>query len=146
MSSYPRIKEFTFDIASTFRVPAWQTGRLDLIAIEVFGDSRFYIALAAANNIRVRGGYRNGIRPQKEALTSELQRKGVPEEDIPAMVNEKILNSRPNNFNWDDYNNISYGYMSDTYSELSLLIPTFESADKYLQTYEYIEPDVKSNT
>ena len=146
MSSYPRIKEFTFDIASTFKVPAWQTGKLELIAVEVFGDSRFYIALAAANNIRVRGGYRNGIRPQREALTSELQRKGIPEKDIPKMVNEKILNSRPNDFDWDDYNNISYGYMSDTYVTLNLLVPTFESAEKYLQQYEYIEPDNTPNT
>jgi len=139
MSSFPRIKQFKFDIASTFKVPAWQTGRLDLIAIEVYGDSRFHIALAAANNIRLSSGCRTGIRPSNEALTLELQRKGVPLADIPAIVNEKILNSRPNNLDWDDYNNISYGYMSDTYATLGLLVPTFESADKYLQTYEYIE-------
>lgn len=141
MSSFPRIKEFQFDIERTITIPAWQTGRLDLLAVEVYGDTRFYKVLAAANNIRVRGGYRNGIRPNEEALASELQRKGVPLEDIPKIVNQKILNARPNDFDWDTYNNISYGYMSDAYAELTLVIPTYESANKYLDRFEFINPD-----
>jgi len=141
MSNYPRIKEFDFDIEKSVTVLAWQIGRLDLVALDLYGDTRFYKALAAANQIRVRGGYRVGIRPNDEAIASELERKGVPLEDIPDMVNEKILNSRPNNLDWDTYNNITYGYVSDAYGNKLLYVPSFESADAYLQKYEYINPD-----
>jgi hypothetical protein len=139
MNSYPRVKQFEFDIERVIYVPAWQTGRLDLVAIDVYGDSRFYKVLAAANDIRMRGGYRVGIRPNEEAIASELERKGIPLDEIPDMVNQKILNSRPNNLDWDSYNNISYGYVSDASADTQLLVPTFESADAYLQRYEYIE-------
>jgi len=141
MASFPRVIDFEFNIDRTITIPEWQVGRLDLVAIEVYGNARFYKAIAAANNIRVRGGYRVGIRPNEEAIASELERKGVPLEDIPDMVNEKILNSRSNNLDWYQYNNITYGYVSDSYGSRLLSIPTFESADSYLQRYEYINPD-----
>jgi hypothetical protein len=141
MNSYPRIKEFEFDINKTASVLEWQVGRLDLVALDLYGDTRFYKALAAANQIRVRGGYRVGIRPNREALISELQRKGVSATEIPAIVDEKLLNARSNNLDWDSYNNITYGYVSDTYGNRLLYVPTFESADAYLQRYEYINPD-----
>lgn len=139
MNSYPRVKKFEFEIERVLYVPAFQTGRLDLVAIEVYGDYRFYKVLAAANNIRISGGYRVGIRPNEDAIASELERKGVPLDEIPDMVNKKILNSRPNNLDWDTYNNISYGYVSDVSDGIQLLVPTFTSADAYLQRYEYIE-------
>ncbi len=67
--------------------------------------------------------------------------KGVPIEDIPEIVNQKILNSRPNNFDWSDYNNVSYGYLSDAYGEFELLVPSFESANKYLDRFEFLVID-----
>lgn len=138
MSSYPRVKEFVFDIEKVIEIPTWQTGRLDLVSLELYGNTRFYKALAQANGIRVRGGYRVGIRPNEEALASELERKGVPLDEIPSIVNEKILNSRPNDLDWDTYNNISYGYMSDAYGSKSLSVPTFESASAFLDKFEFI--------
>lgn len=141
MSSYPRVKDFDFEIDRVIEIPAWQTGRLDLIALEIYGDTRYYKALAQANDIRVRGGYRAGIRTNEEALASELQRKGVPLEDIPAIVSEKILTSRPNELDWDGYNNISYGYISDAYETKGIAVPTPESANAFLDRFEFIVLD-----
>jgi len=136
--SFPRLIKFKFDIDRTYTVPENRAGKLLLIAYEIFGDVRFYKALAGANNIRLTTGCRVGIRPVEEALRLELQNDGYSGEELDNLIYEKMLNTRVGNSDWNNYYNTTYGYMSDVTAGLLLLVPTFETAVEYLDKYEII--------
>jgi len=136
--SFPRLKKFKFDIERTYVVPENRTGKLLLIAYEIFGNVRMYKPLAEANNIKLVTGCRIGIRPIEEALRIELQNDGYSGEELENLIYEKILNTRVCNSDWNNYYNTTYGYMSDVTAGLVLLVPTYETAVAYLDRYEVI--------
>lgn len=136
---YPRIKKFTFSIEKTYTVQGYQVGRLDKIAYELYGVTNMYKALAAANKISLSMGYRVGIRKTEDALRLELQFEGFSgnalETEFDKIMDEKRLIS----LDWNNYSDNSYGMVSDVFEGRPLLVPTFESADRWLTLYEYLE-------
>ena len=137
--TFPRIKEFNFDIDKTFVVPSQLVGRLDRIAFELFGEHRYYKPLASANNIKMSHGFRTGIRLVEDSLKIELKDKGLNDNQVDEVFNEKMNNKRSNGFDWLNYYDVSYGYVSEVEEGLVLLVPTFESATQYLNQFEFIE-------
>lgn len=137
--SFPRlIKNFKFDINTTYVVPENRAGKLLLIAYEIFGNVRLYKPLAAANNLKLVTGCRIGIRPIEEALRLELQNDGYAGEELENLIYEKMLNTRISNADWNNYYSTTYGYMSDVTAGLLLLVPTIETAMEYIDKYEVI--------
>ena len=59
---FPRIKPFTFNIKTSYVVPAHHVGRLDLISLTFYDNVRYYKVIAASNNINLSYGVRAGIR------------------------------------------------------------------------------------
>jgi hypothetical protein len=138
MSGFPRIKENKFDIDRYYTVPSHLTGRLDLIALDVYNNVKMYKVLAAANNIRIPMGCRYGIRQTRDALETELSNDGVSDANLNSAVDVVLDEKRYNDYDWDGYNNITLGYISEVYAGRLLLVPTYETAVNWLRKYEYI--------
>lgn len=136
---YPRIKPFSFNIMTTYSVPAYHVGRLDLISVLFYNDTRYYKAIAAANNINLSYGVRVGIRPDYIAIRNELTMKGYTGTELEAEYNRLMDIGRTTNYDWMAYDNNSYGYISDVYENRLLFIPDNSTADLYLQRYEYLD-------
>jgi hypothetical protein len=136
---FPRIKEFKFDIKDTYTVPSKYVGRLHRIAFELYGDYKYYKPLAAANNIKLTHGFRVGIRTVQEALETELKNDEIDENEIEATVDTKMSDKRISGFDWYDYSDVSYGYISEVTEGRLLYVPTFNSATTYLNQFEFIE-------
>lgn len=135
---YPRIKPFNFNIMTSYTVPAYHVGRLDLISILFYNNVRYYKVIASANNINLSYGVRTGVRPDSVAIRNELVMKGYTGYDLEMEYNRLVENGRLTNFDWMSYDNNSYGYISDVSEGKFLLIPDNASADLYLQQYEYL--------
>jgi hypothetical protein len=136
--AFPRIKKFNFNITSTYEVPSYFVGRLDLIAVELFDNVRMYKSIAAANNIKLSHGTRTGIRPQDISIRNELIMRGFTGTNLEAEYQRLIDESRSTNLDWMSYENTGYGYMSEVYEGRLLLIPDFATADLYLNKYEFL--------
>lgn len=136
---YPRIKEFTFNIMTSYTVPAYHVGRLDLISVLFYNTVRYYKVIAVANNINLSYGVRTGIRPEFIAIRNELIMKGYKDSALETEYNRLIDLGRLTDFDWMAYDNCSYGYMSDVYEGKFLLIPDNATADLYLRRYEYLD-------
>jgi hypothetical protein len=136
---FPRIKEFKFDIKDTYTVPSQYVGRLHKIAFELYGDYKYYKPLAAANGIKLTHGFRIGIRPVQKALEIELKNEEMDENQIADEIDTKMGEKRISGFDWYDYSDVSYGYISEVTEGLLLYVPTFNSATTYLNQFEFIE-------
>ena len=53
---YPRLKPFAFNIMTTYNVPAYHVGRLDLISCLFYNSPKYYKVIASANNINLSTG------------------------------------------------------------------------------------------
>jgi len=137
--TFPRIKEFDFDIEKTFTVPSHLVGRLERIAFELYGDHRYYKPLAVANKIKLSHGFRVGIRPLEDALNIELKAEGLSDREVEEQFNEKINNKRINDLDWLNFFDVSSGYVSGVSERDVLLVPTFESATLFLNQFEFID-------
>ena len=135
---FPRVKKFEFDINRSYTIPVHLVGRLHRISYDIYGNIPYYKALAAANNIRLNGGFRAGIRPVKEALTIELKNEGKSDEDIKKIISEKSKTGRTTYLDWTSYEDVTYGYISEVTEGRILLVPRPESARLYLDLYETI--------
>lgn len=131
---FPRIKEFNFIFDKFYEIPDKYTGRLDLIANELFGDYRYYKALLSANNITMPMGFRVGVRPIYKAIKEEYN-------NDESIYLSKVDNHRTTSFDWSDYSNMSDGYVTDIYAGRNLIIPTPDSATRYMQIYGYLTKD-----
>lgn len=139
--TFPRIKKFNFNIATTYEVPSYYVGRLDMISLEIFQNVRMYKSIAAANNIKLTHGTRTGIRPVNISIRNELIMKGYTGESLELEYQRLLDDARTTNLDWLSYDNTSYGYMSEVYEGRILLIPDFATADLYLQQFEYIKEE-----
>lgn len=135
---YPRIKPATFNIMTTYKVPAYHVGRIDLISVLFYNDTRYYKVIVAANNINLSYGVRTGIRPEPIAIRNELIMKGYSGDELENEYDRLMDNGRLTDYDWMAYDNNSYGYISEVYENRLLLIPDNASADLYLQRYEYL--------
>jgi hypothetical protein len=136
---YPRIKKFTFTYEKAYVVQGYQVGRLDKIAYEIYGATRMYKALAAANEIPLSMGYRAGVRKTEDALRLELKSDGYSGDELEIEFETIMDEKRLTDLDWNSYSDNSYGMMSDVFEGRPLLVPTFESADQWLKLYEYLE-------
>lgn len=136
---YPRIKKFNFDINGTYVVQGYEVGRLDKIAYKIYGYTNMYKPLAEANEIALRQGYRVGVRKVEDSLRKELSMKGLSGNELESEFNRLLDEKRINNLDWYSYADNSYGMVTDVFEGKVLFIPTFESADKWLKKYEYLE-------
>ncbi len=135
---FPRIKPFTFNIKTSYVVPAHHVGRLDLISLTFYDNVRYYKVIAASNNINLSYGVRAGIRLDSVALRNELIMKGFRDNVLEVEYQRIMDKNRDTAFDWYAYDNNSYGYISDVYEGKFLFIPDNASADLYLQQYEYL--------
>ena len=128
---FPRIKTFNFDIKTSRTVTSEFEGRLDLIALDIYGDIRYYKPLAAANGIRNPFGARAGIRTFKEAIIKDNNNISSNIEDI---LDEYDISLST----WYNYGDFNRGYYTEVYSGRVLLIPTDHSALLWLKQFEEI--------
>lgn len=128
---FPRIKEFNFNYDSPYEIPDKYNGRLDLIALERYGDYRYYKAILSANNISMPLGFRTGVRPVYNAMKNEFS-------SDESIYLDKVDSHRTNSMDWLDYSNISSGYISEITSGKYLSMPTAESATRYMNQFAYI--------
>jgi len=137
--TYPRVKEFNFDLESTFKVPSHLVGRLERIAFEIYGDYRYYKPLAVANGIKLSHGFRIGVRKVEDALRTELKAEGLSEKQVEEQFDEKMNNKRDNDFDWLNFFDVSHGYASEVTKDRVLSVPTFESATQFLNKFEFVD-------
>lgn len=136
---FPRIKEFKFDIEKSYVVPSHFVGRLHKIAFELFGSYKFYKPIASANDIKLTHGLRGGIRPTEIALQNELKQENLSDQEFADAFIEKISVKRINNMDWNNYYDVSYGYLSEVIEGRVLAIPTYNSAVQYLNQFEFLD-------
>ena len=136
---FPRIKEYRFNIDTTYVVPSHRVGRLHLIANDLYGEVSLYKPLAAANDIRLSMGTRAGVRPYREALKLELRNDGYNEKEITEIMSNKATQKRISFLDWNDYYDVSYGYISEVTEGLVLLVPSLESCLEYLDRFEFLK-------
>lgn len=135
-NNFPRLKEFKFGVYKTYKVPVNFVGRLDLIAFEQYGNPLFYKVLAAANNIRTSIGVRYGVRSTEESLFREFKQTGkYSDEEIYFLIKEKLFNTIGSTYDWNEYTNTSYGYISEVYEGRVLTIPPIDDANRWMQLY-----------
>lgn len=138
---FPRIKKFTFQIERFYQIPGHLTGRLDLISLELYNNVKMYKPLAAANNMRNVMGTRYGIRQTVDALRNELIQSGVSDANLDSEIDRVMESKRLNAYDWYGYENFTSGYITEAYEGRTLLVPTYESANRWLNQYQFIQPD-----
>ena len=136
---YPRIKKFNFIIDSSYIVKSNEVGRLDLISFNIYGNVNMYKPLANANDITLPHGYRVGIRRLDDAVRNELILKGFRGDDLESEYDRIVDNKRLHGLDWYYYTDRSTGIVSDVYEGRVLVIPSFESANKWLSEFEFLE-------
>ena len=136
LSKFPRFTEYEFQIRpDTYLVPNKYAGRLDLIAEELFGQPMYYKAIAAANNLRKMVGTRYGIRPVAQAVRNELYREGLRGTILDGETSDIVRNMEMSEYTWKNYFDTYEGFASDVYAGRYLMIPTLESATRWMQMY-----------
>jgi hypothetical protein len=99
---------FKFDIASTWEIPADMAGRIDLIAMELYGSVSYTTVIRVANRIGMPFFARDTLRP--------------------------VGNSeRPTRDTWVSYGHFTTGMVTELPAGRKLLVPTLSSANAFLR-------------
>lgn len=138
---FPRLQPYEFNANDSYVVRNQDVGRIDRISENVFNYTQTYKPLLRLNNLSLGIGMRAGIRPTKEAIATELAIKNKTTTISEEQINEIFLTIEPNSYEWTSYGDISNGYISDVNSGNVLLVPTFESAERWLRTYQFINQE-----
>ena len=138
--SFPRLQPYEFEANSSYVVKLQNSGRIDKISQILFSYTQTYKPLLRLNRLSLGIGMRAGIRPTREAIATELaiKNKTTPTEE---QINEIFLTIEPNSYEWTSYSDISNGYISDVNNGDVLLVPTFENAERWLRTYQFINQE-----
>lgn len=134
--TFPRIKTFKFKYDRSYVVPRDSVGRLDKIAIELFGNERFYKPLAAANNIRMALFSRPGLRPLNDAIRYDLVKADV--KNIDSVLIDVIDSHVVSDNDWNYYGDTQTGLFTELTLGRLLYVPSLESALDWLNKYEYM--------
>lgn len=128
---FPRITKFKFVFSESMNIGPDYVGRLDKLAIDIYGDIRYYKPLAAANGIGCVLGFRTGVRPYNIAVT-----KDINDNNLDLKLDDVKDNHIPNVNDWNSYGDVSSGYSSDVYLGRLIYVPTIQSARDWLQEFE----------
>lgn len=101
------VNNFKFDIDGTYTIPEHNSGRIDKICVEIYGSIIYYRPLCVCNSITSPYISRSVIRP----VDSD------------------------NGSDWTSYYDIYNGIYTQLYAGRLLLIPTEESAVKFLSLF-----------
>lgn len=132
MTTFPRFKPFKFTYKTSVTIDAAYVGRLDLIALEQYGDIRYYKPLAAANGIKYPLYLRYGVRRFDDAVQKDLNDLNI----VDLTVDDVRDSHEPSVMDWNYYGDLSSGYSTEIYEGRVLNIPTNQSAESWLGTYE----------
>ena len=132
MATFPRFKPFKFTFKNSVTVDAAYAGRLDLIALDQYGDIRYYKPLAAANGIKYPLYLRYGIRRYDDSVQKDLNDLNI----VDLTVADIRDSHEPGIMDWNYYGDLTSGYSTEVYEGLVLRIPTNQSANLWLSTYE----------
>ena len=143
---FPRLQPFNFSINSTYKVPLYADGRIDKAAYDVYNYTQAYKPLMRLNNISLGIGMRAGIRPIDEAIATELAIKNNTNDISDAEVNDVSLSLTTNSYDWISYGDVSNGYISDVNLDDVLITPSFDSVERWLRTYQFINQESETTT
>lgn len=135
---FPRLINYKFEAKSTHILKSQETGRVDKVANKVYEYTQMYKPIMWMNNISLGIGMRAGIRPQDEAIANELSIKNKQLKANVEAVQEISLQLTPNQYWWNSYGDLSNGYLCDLTTGDVLLMPTFESGERWLRNYQFI--------
>lgn len=138
---FPRLLPFKFDFRQTYVVQNQYVGRLDKIANSTFQYTEAYKPILRFNNISLPIGMRAGIRPTKESIATELAFKNKTKTVTEEQINDLFLIAEPNTYEWSSYSDVSNGYISDVNNGDIILLPSFESTERWLRTYQFINQE-----
>lgn len=133
-----------FEYMDLFNVPSYQTGRLDLIINDRYGEPKTYKVFAAANGILDSFTNRPGIRPSTEALENELVLRGVNPSQAKAEAEEIDEVRVQGSMDWLSYKNMHDGNITDVYSDRIMFVPTPDTAVAWFERYDTLM-DVTEN-
>ena len=136
--NFPRIKTFDFRITSIYTVPVKYSGRIDKIALDIYGNIRFYKPLAYANNIVLPIGLRYGIRKNDDAIRNELIMQGYTGDALDKQISIMMNNIEQTDADWVYYGDNTFGYISDVSEGKLLQVPDSITAIAWLKKYEYL--------
>jgi hypothetical protein len=138
---FPRLQPYVFNADQTYVVQNQDVGRIDKISQNIYDYIQTYKPLLKLNKLSLGIGMRVGIRPTREAIATELAIKNKSTTVTEEQINEVFLSIEPNSYEWTSYGDISNGYVSDVNNGDVLLVPSFESAERWLRTYQFINQE-----
>ena len=139
---FPRFRERNLPIQSSFKLPFYRGGRLDLVCADKYDTPTAYKVFAAANRIRNPMLTRPGIRPVDESIRNELVLRGYTgarlDAELRRITEESIRGVR----DWLGYSDFGNGNITDAEPNRTIFIPDPESAVQWYERYNELSETV----
>ena len=133
---FPQLWSTKFGFTGSSNIPDGIAGRMDLVANDLVGDPGMYAMIAAANGIRNVMVARPTIRPIEEAIRTELELRGVPDDQIERELNSILSRVDIGAGDWLSYEATgSSGAITDVESTKMIGMPDMQSATDFNTKY-----------
>lgn len=132
---FPRFCNHDLPIQSSFKLPFYRGGRLDLVCADRYDTPTAYKVFAAANRMTNPMLTRPGIRPTDESIRNELVLRGYRgaalEAEIRRINDTMVLGVR----DWLGYSDFGNGNITDAEPDRLIFVPSPDSAVKWYERY-----------
>ena len=128
---FPRFRERNLPIQSSFKLPFYRGGRLDLVCADKYDTPTAYKVFAAANRIMNPMLTRPGIRPTDESLRNELVLRGYSGSALEAelrRINDLMVRGVRD---WLGYSDFGNGNITDAEPDRLIFVPSPDSAGQW---------------
>jgi hypothetical protein len=140
---YPRFRNRDLPIQSTFKLPYYRGGRLDLACADRYGMPTAYKVFAAANRMMNPMLTRPGIRPTEESIRNELVLRGYSGAALEAEIHRINDLAVRGVKDWLGYSDFGNGNITDAEPGMLVFVPSPDSAvqwyDRYNELNEIVE-------
>lgn len=132
---FPRFRNRDLPIQSSFKMPYYRGGRLDLVCADRYDTPSAYKVFAAANRMMNPMLTRPGIRPVDESLRNELVLRGYRGNALDAEI-RRILDTTVRGVkDWLGYSDFGNGNITDAEPDRLVFVPSPDSAVQWYERY-----------
>lgn len=125
---FPKFSDTKFTYSRSVTIEPNRNGRIDMVALDVFGDPMLYKVICAANGISDVFLNRATVRPVEESVRTELELRGYSGAELDEKVKETMDTIQLGDKDWLGFNNFNDGLITGAERGKMLLLPSTASA------------------
>jgi hypothetical protein len=141
---FPRFRTRDLPIQSSFKLPYYRGGRLDLECASRYGMPTAYKVFAAANRLMNPMLTRPGIRPSDESIRNELVLRGYSGAALEAEFRRVTEATVRGVRDWLGYSDFGNGNITDVEPGMLVFVPSPDSAVRWYDRYNELNETADS--